>query len=824
MSELFNDDFEWDPHFSEKYGKAEIEISDVIAGALEFWDDEALLETPADRIVQVMREASMDGREYICGDVAPTSWAVVRVPDEEAMLEDFKPRLTWDQQIDAPPSEDGQFHVNLTLANKAIPPRIVEPSLPPQTKLSMHDAHVSDAPLPPLERALLRGCQTIQLIQKAHGEHDEIAKALGKTWGDEALFASEYNMDLIGDVSLQRVLARAGKRRFEILRNIGWTSIVTAGMTTANTKAYGEAAIINWQRRTELAKFFLHVAIALEGKELVPGTQFGITARIPAFSVMHRTWDDIALYCDSSKVPIANLPEGIVMRARNFLREGLRDALRIISDAVRAKGEDLEWNEANFYASMAYDQLTFLDPITLKYKHTTNVKAHELAFDSGKSDTFTPHGTFKAHDLRTALVEMAFNSEGESREAMRLSAMLTELAKLKGKFSADIRARIAHRILPEFQVLQRYANLVIQRPKEYELRNRRAEWGRIAKDQFPLSLFDPMAAYSAKNLTLGTLFTCMSDDSSQAARTARNRNHALIEAMSRGVRTKKEIILAVGKSVITQLVSNLLVATRGFYRERYRCRAKVKIAIARELPKLLMKLPYEIEAAGLWARADHAHYVCIKMDKVPMEVYVPKKRQALINTIYAANLAKFGMHEIPETKGQSSDDIALTIQKTYVESFSDMSCDGDPFAVFRQMDLFLERFGDDVKSLTDGIKPDIPKEIEVDKKDQVDVEQTMDLLDVENRVRNFSSVSKVQDMVFYWVYAGKLTGIADPDETDTLIEWMKENISEHVDDVDGFVTTHSKDLDTQMAAELYDDWVMKMLDAEDALAGCAELK
>lgn len=823
MAELFEDSFEWDPNYGQQWTNHEPEFSAFSESLLASWTDEELLETPADRIAQTIREMSLDGRDYVAGDVAPTTWAVVRVPDHEAMMEDFKPRLDWSDHVEVEVDEPGLYPINMTLDNRSIAPRIVEPSLPNQTKIACHDLHGSDIPMPPLEKALFRGAQTIQLIQKAGGEHQEIAKALGRLWGDEELFDPDNGLDLLGDISLPRVLARAGKRRFETLRNIGWTSIVTAGMTTANPKSYGDSAVINWQRRTELAKFFLHTAIALEGKELQPGQQFGITARIPAFSVNHRTWDDLAIYCDSSMVQLAILPDSVLDRARNFLRLGLRNALVHLSAVARSRGDPLEWTDQDFLAASAYDRLVYLDTMTLRYQPTANIRAFELAQERAKEDSQDYQGSFKAHDARTALLEMMYSSENFSGDVMRVSSMVNEVIRYGSNLPTKARASLSKAIVKQLPLITRYAAVIANRPKHYELRSRRAEWGRIALDQFPAELLGTLDAYTSRGIALGTLFTALSDTSSQVSRTFKHNHSEAMQILKNGIRSKKQIVISVGKTVIHQLLANLVAATKSFYRERYRARATALLLIARESQTQSDRLAMQVRAINLWLRADAAHYTALLMDDPGPRVALARKRHSIIMAIYASHLRKKGMPDLGSFKGLQWSQIRERIQQAFLEWYPNADPDLHPSVVFMQIDKYVEELNSDIRAIIGEEDNEKTKPEEVWHEAIENEQDLASLLDISNRPRNLATKSAIDDMISTWVMVGGLSDYVEADTVDELVDWVKANIERYVDDVENYCATHSKDLTEKMASDLYDEWDERKELDEGELAAANEL-
>lgn len=815
MSEFSDFDFDGDDAYRPSFLVKPLRRVAPAINPLACYTDDELLCLPGDIIANVLRETSIRGREFVNGDTAPSNWAVVRVPDHEATTEDFRPHLDWSDANDVVMDEQGRYPVNLSFASHAIAPRIAEPHLPAQTRISGHALENSDIPMPPVERTLLRAAQAIQLMRKADGDYRNLATLMGKAWGDEALFDPDEPLDLLGDLSLPRVLAKSGKRRFEMYRNIGFTSVVSAGVNQATSAAYGDSAIINWQRRTELAKSFLHFAIVLEGKHLPVGARFSITARIPFSSVPHRTWYDLAMECDPQHLIKNALPHEMVIRARNFVRNGLRSALRIVSTAVRAAGMDVEWGDKDTVVAQGFDRLIYRE--TLRENLKTIVADQELAAAKRHDQDIEVKGTFKAHDPRVAMLELLETSGMHRAETNHVLSLLSHASKMIEKHTTGNRVHVVKQLGSECLSLVPYAKAVANRPESYEKRHAKAEWSRICADQLPPELIAKDDPYHPMSLIQGLIHAELYDKSSQVHRTIAYQNAMLNQQLDAGIRSKQAVLKAKGTEVELSIRKDMLNATRIYYRDRYRRKAIACGILSNAATSVSDREVLKALAAREYARADAAVKTNLGYIDGKPNIRLPDKRLRAVMALYAYNLRSLGFptppHFIEMTVGETMDWMTTTYEATLAH-LPDICRPEEVMAAH-------QRFIDAHQADHDAVTRDVP----VEEPKIEDVQNTMDEMEdlFGDQITNTATSNLVDDMVSYWIATAADLAYLDEDEADELADWVTENIDLHVVDVASYIETHSSGHDPRSANELIEFWTdLKELE-EDVIAGAKEI-
>lgn len=815
MSELF--DFDWDTpeDFRPSFTARPAARHAPAFNPLDCYTDDELLRLPGDTIANVLRETSVRGRDYVVGDISPSNWSVVRVPDSEATMEDFQPHLDWNDSNEVAMEPQGRYPVNLNLASRAIAPRIAEPHLPAQTRISGHALNDADVPLPPVERTLLKAAQAIQLVRKADGDYKAVAQALGRVWGDEALFDPEESLDLLGDLSLPRVLARTGKRRFETYRNIGFTSIVSAGVNQATSKGYGDSAVINWQRRTELAKYFLHMAIVLEGHNLEVGSRFGITVRIPFSSVVHRTWADIGVECDPSYITTNAVTTQMLRRARNFVRMGLRSALRIVSTAVRATGMDIDWGDADTIVASGFDRLIYRD--SLRPALELPIPDHELSGSSRHDREINVHGSFKAHDPRVAVLELMEASGFHHSEAHHVVALLQHARKLVGKYARANRVTVTRSLARECGALYPYARAVTSRPITYEDRHTKAEWSRIARQQLPPDLIVKDDAYHPMTLIHGMIYAILYDPSTQVARTLAYHATMLNKQLDLGIRGKQSVIQAHGKGVEHTVRKDMLTATRSFYRDRYRRRGMAAQIVRAGAEDVASRDALTAWAAREFARADAAFKTNLGYDDGKPNIRLPDKRRRAVMALLAYHLRPLGFPDPPKFIEMTVPEVDEWMQEMYLLHLPNAPPECSPQEIMAAHQRFMDAHQADHDAVS--------KPVEIHEHAQEDVEATATHFDdlLAEREINTATTNSVDDMVSYWIAMAGDYVYFDEDEADEFSDWLTENIETHVQNVPSYVATHSDGESKRSAADLIEFWLdLKEMD-DEAMGGTREI-
>lgn len=769
------------------------------------YSDTDLLQMPATTIVNERRAAALGGRTYVSGDNCSSDIAVVRIPDEERMITDFKPHLDWSASNPARTPRVGKFRINRNLANRGIAPRLAEPAPPEQTKTGVFAATEEDTPLAPIERAVLRGGQCIQIVKKSGGDHDALARLLGRIWGDEALFDSAEEMDLLGDVSLPRVLAREGKRRFEIYRNIGFTSLVSAGSSTANQKAYGDSSVINWQKRVELSKLFLHFAQALEGGKLVPGSQFSITTRIPAYTVPHVIWEDLALDVSPEVYPVGIDLSVYTQRARGFIRTGMHAALVAVSEFIRARAGMLADDMVDAIATVAgrYDKLTFMEEIP-KFL-APKIHRPELAYAHADSLMKIDPVVYKAHDVRTAVLECLADNVIGNQDAANTVATLNAMIQVAEHQTPAMYGSFINRILAEVPYIFSCARVVADRPATYEDRHRKAIWSQLVTREIPKVLIDGRDPYDATLIARATLHTIFKDPTSQARRKVKHLNGLLRETLDTGIRRKRTLLSSSDAGVTAAIHAEIHVTNRRFYRERYRKPAKVWSIYAESSKDSGDIARGRLAAAWWYARSDAAHSSVLNEENGAITARLPDKRLKSVLSVYLSHLKPLLTGAV-EKLGDKQDVWEYT--KTVA----------DP-AVAKYLSTFsVDSLRNHIESYCDAQARDHePVEVVVPGimlTPAVAQQEIDDLLKTADH-RNISFKASIDQMVSTWANLCGATSWVDEDDLDSMISWMEENLGAHVDRVEWYVKTHSEDLDEDRAQELFDEWFEKWEDHKD---------
>jgi len=784
--------------FEEVLGKPDRIRANRVTHRCDFgaYDDDDLMSIPAHTIAYERRLAALGGRAYVTGDNCATDLAVLRIDDEEAATTDFKPHISWASSNPAPAARTGRFKINRRIANHGIAPRLAEPAPPKQTSTGVFSATEDDTPLAPIERAILRGSQVIQVVKKAGGDHVAMAELLGKIWGDVALFNPVEEIDLLGDVTLPRVLARDTKRRFEIYRNIGFTSLVSAGGSSANASGYGSSSVINWQRRVELAKLYLHFAQSLEGGVLTPDYSFSITARIPAHTVPHVIWEDLALDVDPEAYPAAESLAIYTSRAQDFVRGGMHGALIAVSDYLRARRGDLEQTDldAMFAVAGKYDQLTYLE--LMPHSIGTKKVRPELAYAKADNDYNIAHGSYKAHDIRVATVELVASSMSTTQSGAQCIATLNAVRQIEEISPSRNYATMLRELLSLVPDLLICARIVAARPISYEDRHKKAEWNRLARAQLPDDILKLGDTYSAEVIALGVIHTLLRDKTSQVNHTVSFQNAKIRETLESGIRRKRTLLGARGQDVAVSVHAEIHSTNRQFYRERYRRPAKVWKIIARHANTPNAQRRAVLNSAWWFARSDAAHSSVLAERNGRLIVQLPDKR---LKSVLARYLFECKRHTIePPGKLSEVQDVWAHVERLISPA---IEASGTPFNVARlkaHFDSYLES----------QMRDHTPAEaviLEIDQNPVTPVVNVSGMLDLAHK-DNIRIKASVDTMVSTWLNVSGASAYIDEDESDTLVSWMESNLHDFVDSPDDYIATYSKDLTENAAQDLVDEW------------------
>jgi hypothetical protein len=370
----------------------------------ELTDDE-LLDLPSHEIAARIRSAALDGKELVIGDPCSNVEACLRIPDRDTTQFDYTPKLNWRDY--APLEYDSIAEVNMDLGNKALPFRVMEPKLPAVTKVTAYEATCLDVDLSLVETCIVKANVAVQIVRMAGGDYVELAELLSKCWDKDGLIDPYSTVDFVGNIKLARLIARTTATRFQFYRNVGWTSIVDAGLNQAQTSNYGVDAIVNWQRRTELAKAHVHTAIILEGGNLKPQTEYQMTCRVPAFSVQHVIFEDLALRVDPSKFSGAKIPNLFLEPIEMMMPDKLRTTFKKLSQFIYAR-HDVEIDDSTMLAWAAlYDRMVFAQSLSFKPVNANNNSDQQIEVAQKMHITRAEHyaAATKAHDPFVAFVE-----------------------------------------------------------------------------------------------------------------------------------------------------------------------------------------------------------------------------------------------------------------------------------------------------------------------------------------------------------------------------------------------------------------------------------
>jgi hypothetical protein len=364
-----------------------------------------LLDAPAHVLASRIRTAALDGRQLVIGDPACLDDAAVRIPDSEITMYDYAPHLEWSKQVDHPQPLETSSRVNRTLANRAIPFRVFEPALPDRTKITATESVQNDAAVSVLDRCIVKGYSALQAVAKSGENPESLRHVLNLAWGGSEVFKPNFTVDFLGDISFHRYLARSGKRRFQLYRNVGWVEIVSAGSNQARTENYGINASINWQRRAELATAYVHMALMLEGHVVEKGMSFSIAVRVPDYSVQYNTWAECNLKANPEDLMPQSVSQTVVQYAMTLSEMKLDEFIYTINSSMLHSNPELR-GEAELMGMVdQYERLVFFDTtIVHKYVRAEKRKS-ELAFGLPDHKAVEYRLQFKSHEPATAVIE-----------------------------------------------------------------------------------------------------------------------------------------------------------------------------------------------------------------------------------------------------------------------------------------------------------------------------------------------------------------------------------------------------------------------------------
>jgi len=793
----------------------------VAGGILGYGDDpfahmsdDDLLDAPAHLLAESLHRAASGGRDYVTGDDVDTTYAAVRVQDGNQL--DFYPKLDWSTYNPIDDPEPGMYPVNWTISNKSIPPRVSEPSIPAQTKVTGWSLTRDDVPIGPLEQSLVHAAQAVQLMKRAKGDYIGLAQALGAAWGDEALFDPDEPTDLLGDVSLPRVLASAGKRRYEIYRNVGWTSLVTAGYSEATADSYGPGSIINWQRRVELAKVFIHMAIALEGLGNEPFSSFEICVRIPSWTVRHRLWEDLGFQVGKMVPSLGDIK--VLDRARQFLNVDMRHALTLVANGMVASGVHIDWGIRDFEQALQFNRLTYFTKLPEEVRPRNEFRASEIATEQLTLRGISFPVATKALDMRVAVLEALHLMEPAPDDLPSTLAFCYRLMLNGVHMSQDQRidAIFDKRTFQRTIALRLVAGTLVRRPKTLEDRHRRAEWQRVYDDQMPERIKEHTMAYTVQGVVMAVLYTCLSDKTSAAGRTLAFAHKKVSDLLSEGVTKKAHVVFFQRHNVLEAMTHTILQDARQLFRTRYRAYGDAHGVSARVWKVLGQRTAETIKMAGRYALSDFVHHVLIAKKADELVAVLPKDAAQSVWAVYASHLKTLDNQVTPLLKLLAPSAVFFHVQNR-VQALGyevDSAAEGSPLWVRTRVDKFLDEVNEDLKKLMTALHapPPQPKQPTTHEfKDNVDMLDQ--LFAGKLPVLKDNSVDSV---VSYWAF--QAGGIYDPDDIDELVAWMKRNGPLVRREFSVYLEVHSNGIDKAKARVLLDEWtdLRDEADEEDA--------
>lgn len=778
--------------------------------------DDDLLATPSYCLSDAIRMAACGGRTYVGGDNVDTTYAAVRIPYESSTQLDLFPHLDFSDYNPIDDGDMGPYACNMTLASASIPPRIAEPTVAPRTRISGFSATKEDIPLGALEKALISATRAIQLVKKCNGDYVELARVLGSAWGDAGLFDAEEEVDLLGDVSLPRVLASSGKRRYDIYRNVGWTNIVNAGYSEASNSSFGPASIIDWQRRVELAKLYVHMAIALEGKVLDPTSVFEIAVRIPTWTVKHLDWDDLSFQVDPTEFKVTTANPAMLARAQNFLKTTLRSALDSITMNLRAGGIDVEWRELHGSIAKSYEKLTFHSALPSNLAARDEKRVAEIASSRLHERRFELQTATKSHDLRTALIDAVGHLDPCPNEVPHSVAFWAKLAILSSELSPAERldAIFSSKAYEATSAFRLVAGNLVKRPAHLSERHARAEWERIYRDQIPARINGAFDAYTVNGLTYGAMYTAISDSTSQAFRALRHINGELSARLAVGLRSK---VLNVGSqklNVVHAMYSDVLLTTKTHFRTRNRKYGDAYSVAAYTSRDERKKKKWQIAAAGRYALADYIHHTELSVSENVPTMFVPVAARTQVWSVYGHHIGKIDKQKLGKVSNMADSDV-VDLLRTRVRGFVETPYDtteGTPDWVLGRISKYGQELQSDLTALHAAlIAPDDPDEVMDDDVAEV-VEAPATLGELIASATAERARTSVDDVVSYW--AKQAGGGYGAEEVEGLVEWIEEHGAEHKINMSSYLATHSVNVDRTLANRLLEEWFERM-DAEE---------
>lgn len=743
------------------YFKPVRKIADrIVQPNLSAWTDDELLEVPAHLIANAYRTAALDGRTLIIADPVAMSDACVRIPDEESTIFDYNPHLDWNTYQEVELGEEGNTPVNRELANKAIPYRVMEPSLPDKTRITPSDASVTDSSVSPVEQCIVRGYCAIQAVQKSGSDARELANILNKAWGGYKIFSAMLHLDILGDIGFQRYIARASKRRFQMYRNIGWVSIVSAGASQAQNANYGGNAVINWQRRTELAMAYVHMAMMFEGAALIPYSKFSISVRVPAYSVQYATWSDCSLICDATKMRDQNIPAAFTKLADDIIRVGMMEFFtRLVAGARRY---NLEGQPDAVVQERVdrYEKLVFVEPLVVKDSKRDEKLKLELSFGRSVEPVRHYPVQFKSLDPATAVIEcLSSGVRDNSTVTMEASNLVTALQVVVQngyRFSnkGDLTKYVG-------ELINRYRNLLTPVARYVDTsagRRLREKLMLLANYNIPHDLIiEKDLELTLANITAHDL---VRNRESKSSKTLMFWANSLKESLSNGVRTKKSVLYKDKHGLDVAVAMDMSAAMRTVYNARYRARGNMYRKFSD-----LAKSKQEKQEFMFWSRhwymmADAANSFYIKVEKndAKLELNMSNvKRTIRVAIGYIANF--FDADELL-VKPFKVDDLPMEADKWLATLQLDLPKKSEMAKLFTYTKTKIESIWKEHIVDYEQVKmPSAPKLEE--KTSKVTIDSSMFTLKPYSR-------DTLDEAVSYLLTVGGYTEILEPDEVDEI--------------------------------------------------------
>ena len=556
--------------------------------------DDELLNLDPHIYVEGIRTVANDGIKVLRGDVVHVNDAVVRVSDEDATVFDYQVNLVHDARR---PDLTGLGPANLpnmTFMNHRIAPRVVNIHPPKRTRLSSAEASTLDILSDPLVSSFTHAYMAIQAAKKMDLDYEELARVLGSAWGDRDMFDPYSPADFLGDISLPRYLAKCGKIRYENYRGPAWDVLVAAICREGYSAQHGLNAIVDWDRRTTLARSLVQNAIQFEGVDYGPNAFFSIRARIQAGRVVYGDWSQFNIHPEDI-LPLATSVPNYVRQYRDlFSQASMNDILVHISAGVYARYGDLAEVEAARPVMAKYARMEFLEDIH-DYPDSSGPD-DVIAIRAAKAVMAEPHhrAVIRTRDPVVAFCQLlAARSEHDLRLGIdypRHINLLDTLTRINARVANSFGSRQRRRFYNKFyiEVIPLFSGTGSIWAEIYNnvmCRGRVDLWARCQElmDGNPHAVDidkcrDPMAFGGAM------LWGIITGANTKGIQTIRYQAKELAARLRTGVRSRGRALVASADDLVKVVAEDTLATCKRVYVPRYRARGIMNLKASRCAP------------------------------------------------------------------------------------------------------------------------------------------------------------------------------------------------------------------------------------------------